>query len=75
MATNLAFQTFYNQLTKSERLRFMHDARKVCAWSHSTFYYKVHHCNLSILETAEIVKLALEYGADKNTILALRRVE
>ena len=75
MATNLAFQTFYNQLSQRERLLFMHDARKACAWSHSTFYYKVHHCNLSLLETAEIVKLAQKYGANESTILAPRRVD
>jgi len=75
MAHNKAFCTFYEQLTAPTRIRFMHSARLACDWSHSTFYYKVKHGNLSILETAEIVKLAKEYGADEKTLLSLRCVD
>lgn len=75
MTRNNAFTAFYQQLSPSTRIKFMHSARLVCGWSHSTFYYKVKHQNLSVLETIEIIKLAKLYGANDDTISALRYVE
>ena len=75
MTHNPAFKTFYEQLSPTQKILFMHDARKICAWSHSTFYYKVRLCNLSPLETAEVIKLARKYDAAESTLLALRRME
>lgn len=75
MTRNYAFCTFYQQLSAKSRIMFMHSARLACNWSHSTFYYKVKHGNLSVLETAEILKLAKIYCADENIISGLRHVE
>lgn len=46
----MSISQFYYDLPKRQKALFRELVNKACGWSYGTFYYKLCHNNLSILE-------------------------